>query len=50
MTRRDMEIVVAIVVLLHPVIKLGKVWSAKHLATSSNPVTSVAAKTASVLT
>jgi hypothetical protein len=49
MNRRGMEVTVAVVVLLHPVIKLGKVWSGKTLATSGNSLTQVVAKTVSVL-
>jgi hypothetical protein len=49
MNRRGMEVVVVTVILLHPVIKLGKVWAAKHLATSGNPVTGVIAKTVTAL-
>lgn len=49
MNRRGMEVVVVTVLLLHPVIKLTKVWSAKHLSTSANPLTGVVAKTVSVL-
>lgn len=48
-TRRTMELIVITTIALHPVIKLGKVWAHKHLATSSNGVTGVAAKTVSVL-
>lgn len=47
--RRTMELVVITVVLVHPVIRLGRVWAAKHLATSANPVSKVAAETVSVL-
>ena len=49
MNRRGMEVVVVTVLLLHPVIKLGKVWSAKHLSTSGNQLTGIVAKTVSVL-
>lgn len=44
-TRRTMELVVVTVVLLHPVIRMARIWAAKHLATSTNPVTTTAAET-----
>lgn len=48
-TRRTMELIILTTALMHPVIRLGRVWAAKHLATSSNPATNVAAKTVTVL-
>jgi len=42
--RRTMELVVVTVVLLHPVIRMARVWAHKHLATSSNPATQTAAE------
>jgi len=39
-----MELVVVTVVLLHPVIRMARVWAHKHLATSSNPATQTAAE------
>jgi len=48
-TRRTMELIVITTALMTPVIRLGKVWAAKHMATSANPVTNVAAKTVTVL-
>jgi hypothetical protein len=44
-----MELIVITSLALHPVITLGRVWARKHLATSSNGVTGVVAKTVSVL-
>lgn len=44
-TRRTMELVVVTVVLLHPVIRMARIWAAKHLSTSTNPVTTTAAET-----
>jgi hypothetical protein len=44
-----MEVVVVTVLLLHPVLRLTRVWSAKHLATSNNELTGIIAKTVSVL-
>jgi hypothetical protein len=44
-----MELIVITAVLIHPVIRLGRVWAHKHLATSGNPVTNVAAQTVDVL-
>lgn len=45
-TRRTMELIIVTVVLLHPVIRMAHVWAAKHLATSNNPSTGVAAEVA----
>lgn len=43
-TRRTMELVVVTVVLLHPVIRMARIWAHKHLATSNNPATGVVAE------
>lgn len=43
-TRRTMELVIVTVVLLHPVLSMARVWCAKHLQTSSNQSTGVAAE------
>ena len=43
-TRRTMELMVVTFVLLTPVISMAKIWCAKHLATSSNQSTGVAAE------
>lgn len=43
-TRRTMELVVVTVILLHPVIRMAHIWAAKHLATSNNDQTGVAAE------
>jgi hypothetical protein len=43
-TRRTMELVIVTVVLLHPVIRMAHIWAAKHLQTSSNESTGVAAE------
>lgn len=32
-TRRDFELIVIVVILLHPALSLVRVWSEKHLAT-----------------
>ena len=49
-TRRDMELIVVVVVLLHPVLSMARIWAHKHLVTSNNPSTGVAAEvTATVL-
>jgi hypothetical protein len=45
-TRRTMELIVVTVVLLHPVIRMAHIWAAKHLATSANQSTGVAAEVA----
>lgn len=43
-TRRTMELMIVTVILLHPVIRMAHIWAAKHLATSSNDSTGVAAE------
>ena len=43
-TRRTFELIIVTVVLLHPVIRMSRVWAAKHLATSTNPATGAAAQ------
>jgi len=43
-TRRDMELIIIVVVLLHPVIRMAHIWAAKHLATSANPATGTVAE------
>jgi len=43
-TRRTMELVIVTVVLLHPVIRMAHIWAGKHLSTSSNSATGVAAE------
>jgi hypothetical protein len=43
-TRRTFELVIVTVILLHPVISMARIWAAKHLATSANPGTGVAAQ------
>ena len=43
-TRRTLELIVVTVVLLHPVIRMAHIWAAKHLHTSDNPSTGVAAE------
>lgn len=48
-TRRTMELVIVTVVLLHPVIIMGRIWAAKHIATSNNPATVAAAEVASAV-
>lgn len=45
-TRRTMELVIVTVLLLHPVVAMARIWSAKHLATSSNDSTGTAAEVA----
>jgi hypothetical protein len=45
-TRRTMELIIVTTVLLHPVIRMVHIWAAKHLATSNNPSTGVAAEVA----
>lgn len=42
--RRTMELVIVTVVLLHPVIRMAHIWAAKHLVTSDNQSTGVAAQ------
>lgn len=42
--RRTMELVIVTVVLMHPVIRMARVWAHKHLATSSNPATGTVAE------
>ena len=37
--RRTFELVIVTVILVHPVIKMARIWAAKHLVTSSNPAT-----------
>jgi len=39
-----MELVIVTVVLLHPVIRMAHIWAGKHLSTSSNSATGVAAE------
>ena len=48
-TRRTFELVVVTVVLLHPVIRMARVWAHKHLVTSTNPATGVVAEVVSVV-
>lgn len=43
-TRRTMELVIVTVVLMHPVIRMARIWAHKHLATSSNPATGTVAE------
>jgi hypothetical protein len=43
-TRREMELMVVVVVLLHPVIRMAHIWAAKHLMTSDNQSTGTAAE------
>lgn len=45
-TRRTFELIVVTVVLMGPVMSMAKIWAAKHLHTSSNPSTGVAAEVA----
>lgn len=47
--RRVMELVIVTVVLLHPVIRMGRIWAYKHLATSNNEATSTAAEVAAAV-
>jgi hypothetical protein len=47
--RRTMELVIVTVVLLHPVIRMARIWAFKHQATSSNPATSTAAEVIATL-
>ncbi len=42
--RRTFELMIVTVVLVHPVIRMARIWAAKHLATSSNPATTEAAE------
>lgn len=49
-TRRTMELMVVTVVLLHPVIKMARIWAHKHLMTSANPTTGTAAEVIATLT
>ena len=48
-TRRTFELIIVTTVLLHPVIRMARVWAAKHLATSSNPATGVVAEVVQVV-
>lgn len=43
-TRRAMELTIVTVLLLHPAMSMVRIWLAKHLATSSNDSTGVAAE------
>ena len=43
-TRRTMELVIVTVVLMHPVIRMARIWAHKHLATSNNETTGVVAE------
>lgn len=43
-TRRTMELIIVTVVLLHPVIAAARVWAGKHMMTTANPATHVAAE------
>lgn len=49
-TRRIMELTIVTVVLMTPVIRMAKIWAAKHLQTSSNPATGTAAEVVQTLT
>ena len=49
-TRRTFELINVTTILLHPVIRMAKVWAAKHLATSDNPATGVIAEVTATLT
>ena len=42
--RRTFELAIVTVILVHPVIKMVRIWSAKHLATSASPATNTAAE------
>jgi hypothetical protein len=44
--RRYMELAIVVVVLMGPVQSMVRVWAAKHLLTSSNQSTGVAAEVA----
>jgi len=39
-----MELIVVTVVLMHPVIRMARIWAHKHLATSANPATGTVAE------
>lgn len=45
-TRRTMELMIVVVVLMHPVVSMARIWLAKHQVTSSNQSTGVAADVA----
>lgn len=47
--RRTMELVIVTVVLLHPVIRMARIWAFKHQATSSNPATGTVAEVVATL-
>lgn len=45
-TRRAMELMIVVAVAVHPIAAMVRIWSAKHLATSSRPSTQTAARVA----
>ena len=47
--RRTMELVIVTVVLMHPVIRMARIWAHKHLATSNNDATGVVAEVVATL-
>lgn len=47
--RRTLELIVVTVVLMGPVVSMARIWAAKHLATSNNPGTTVAAEVAATV-
>jgi hypothetical protein len=42
--RRTFELIVVTVILLGPVVNMGRIWFRKHIATSGNESTGVAAE------
>jgi methionine-rich copper-binding protein CopC len=48
-TRRTFELIVITVVLLHPVIRMARVWAHKHLQTSDSAATGVVAEVTATL-
>ena len=46
MSRRELELIVVVVTLMTPVLRMGRIWTAKHIATSNNPATKTAAEVA----
>ena len=45
-TRRTMELMIVVAVAMHPIAAMVRIWSAKHLATSSRPSSQTAARVA----
>ena len=43
-SRRDMELIVIVVILLQPAMAMVKLWMQKHIVTTGNDVTSDAAR------